>query len=248
MIPPYFRLLAAALLCVLMPARPAASYEMLTEGQSLTGQATRAVLPSPPMRLGWTSPDKAFWINGESPEPKRDTAGQIVHAHGAGAMGARYRLLQHGRFALSLVPTIRAQAVWQEGDPGARQGIGGALFEELSVTLPAGFGFRARGGLGDRTGVAGPVPRGMASPSLALRGEIGFSGSLAPLGFPEARFDLQLISIKALGTEIGESRPPSSCELKLELATFRTAPLRIGGSCPGASGEGRVTLGIGGRF
>ena len=231
----------------LVPGAPAAALDLTSEIQALAAPAAKPILPRPAMRVDWKSADKGFWMAGESPEPQRDGSGQIVFLNGSGTLGARHESLRHRGLSLATVPLIRAEAAWDEQASASREAVGVAVFEELNLALPAGLTFRAKGGIGDRTGVSAPNPRGLAS-GLAVRGEAGFSASLAPLGQADARLDLQVISTQSFASGEGEAHPPATCELKLELASRGTAPLRIGGSCPGGSGEGRITLSIGGRF
>ncbi|HEY8610033.1 MAG TPA: hypothetical protein VIL69_01930 [Roseomonas sp.] len=243
----HFIFLAATLLALTAYRSSASAYDVTSDAWIPASQAPKQVLPRPPMRLGWNSSDKAFWVTGESPEPSRDASGQVVFASGMGTLGARTEIFRSGGVSLTAVPLIRAEASWQEQNAGARQALGAAIFEELSIALPASFRFRAKGGFGDRIGVSAPNPGGV-SPGLAIRGEAGLSGNLASLGHANTRFDLQLISTQAFGTGTDDPYPRSTCELKLELLRKGTAPLSIAGSCPGAAGEGRITLNIGGRF
>ena len=240
-------LAVACLLSTALSGRPAEAHDLMAEVQALRGPAAKQILPQPSLRLGWNSPDKGFWMAGESPEPRRDERGQIVFANGTGTLGTRYEPIRARGVSLATIPMIRVEAVWDDQPSGSRETVGAAVFEELSVALPAGLAFRAKGGVGDRTGVSAPNPRGISS-GLAVRGEAGVSASLASLGHADTRLDLQLISTRSFANEAGEAHAPATCELKLELARQGTAPLRIGSSCPGASGEGRVTLSIGGRF
>jgi hypothetical protein len=238
---------ATALFLLAALHSPVLADDVTTEARILRGQITKQVLSQPPLQLAWDSPDKTFWMVGENPEPRRDEVGQVTFANSVGTMGLRHRTFRHGGVSLTTTPIIRAEAVWEDADMGARDAVGAAVFEELAVALPAGLQFHAKGGIGDRTGVSVPNPRGAAM-GFAVRGEAGVSGSLGALGHPGTRFDLLLVSTQAFVSEPGEEHPPSSCELKLELVRKDTAPLRIGGSCPGAMGEGRVTISIGGRF
>jgi hypothetical protein len=241
------RLPSVALATALLLAAPALAQDLVAEIRSARGAVPKPVAEPPTAQLGWTSADKDFWISGESPPPTRDEAGEIVSATGSGTLGARYRSYADGRLSLATVPMIRAEAAW-EGEGGrARPSVGVAILQELALALPEGLRFRAKGGIGDRTGLSLAHPAG-ASPGLALRGEAGLSGSLRPLGHPDARFDLQLIATQAFGSRGEEDGAPSSCELKLDLTRKGGPPLSLGASCPGAPGEGHITLHIGGRF
>lgn len=201
------------------------------------------ILGRPPLQLGWSSPEKDVWINGESPEPERDALGRIIAASGSGVMGARQPLFQHGPLSLTAIPQFRAEAGWVEKDGPLRQAFGGAVFEELALTLPEGLRFHAKGGIGDRTGLSLSNPGG-AFTGFAIQGEAGLSGHLAP----ETRFDMQVVASQAFGATEGEEKAPGSCELKLSLTRKGMAPLSIGTSCPGAGGADWVSLHISGRF
>ncbi|MBP0443439.1 hypothetical protein J8J14_01495 [Roseomonas sp. SSH11] len=192
------------------------------------------------LSLGWDSPDKGFWISGEAPGPELDASGRIIAGSGTGTAGMRYKTFEGDGFSLTTIPTLQAEAAWDAD--GIRHSFGAALFEELTLLLPAGLQFRARTGIGDRTGLSAPG----APDGLVFHGEAGLSGSLSGTGVASTRFDLRLTSTSSLG-RAGDKAGPH-CELKLDLTRKGQAPLNITASCPGAPGEGWVTLHIGGRF
>lgn len=243
MISRFSALLTAVFLIGALPQHRAAAFEASTEIGTTQPRAPKAILPSPPLRLDWNSPSKALWVAGESPAPGRDAAGSITSASGWGSAGLRHEAFRAWGLSLTSMPLIRSAALWQEGEARSRRAIGAALVEELSLALPGGLRLRARGGIGQRAGLADPGGRG-AAPGLAFRAEAGLSTSLGFLGQAGTRFDLQLVSLKGLGKAGGQA----TCEVKLELATEHAPPLRLGGSCPGATGAAHFTLGIGGWF
>jgi len=242
-----FRRLAFSAALLLLPGvarHPAAAYALTFETAVPPRQQ---ILSPPPLRLDWSSPDRTVWITGEGPAPRQDASGTVVSAQGWGSAGARHQLFRRWGVSLATVPLIRSVALWQEQQARSRQAFGAALVQELTIALPAGFHLRAKGGIGQRAGLSDTDWQG-ASYGYALRGEAAISASLALIGQPETRFDLQVISLRRYGIEGGEPRPPAACELKLELARDPAPPLRLGGSCPGAAGAARVTLSIGGWF
>jgi hypothetical protein len=213
----------------------------------LTDPAPKQIIAPAPLRLDWALPGKLLWVAGESPQPERTVSGEVVAARGTGSLGMRYPIFQQPGISLTTAPLIRAEAAWLEQESSAQQTIGTAIFEELVVQLPGGLRLNAKAGVGDRFGVSAPNPRGGFS-APAVRGEAGISGTLRGLGGAQTRFNFQLISTRALSVDEGETSAPSSCELMLEIAQLGLAPLRFGGSCPGASGEQRITFAVGGRF
>ncbi|WP_338664346.1 hypothetical protein VQH23_04095 [Pararoseomonas sp. SCSIO 73927] len=235
---------AAALLLALGLARPAASQDVVLDARAQTRIEQKAVLPEPAYRLAWDSADKSFWIVGETAKPARDLAGRAT-AGGTGSLGARYHILGTGPLSLSTTPVLRAEASWA-GDGGARHVLGAAVYQEVGLSLPQGLTLRAKGGLGDPTGLSAAggdtLPTG-----LAFRAEAAISGDLSPLGDPGTRFNLQLVSTHSLAG-LDHSDFTARCEMRLELSRKGTAPLGIGTSCPGTGGEDWVTLTVAGRF
>ncbi|MBP0493914.1 hypothetical protein [Roseomonas indoligenes] len=237
--------LAFATLAALGPAPPAAADNVVLEAGAQTRIEQAPILPEPAYHLGWNSADKSFWISGETPKPTRDLAGRVAAAGGTGTLGARYETFRDGSLSLLTSPVIRAEASWaEEGQP--RHLLGGAVFQEMTLALPEGLKLRAKGGLGDPTGLSAAggdsLPNG-----LAFRGEAAISGDLTPIAGPDTRFDLQVVSTRPVAG-LRDSGFSAGCEMRLELSRKGAAPLGIGTSCPGVGGSEWITLNIGGRF
>jgi hypothetical protein len=242
-----FTLACVSLCASVLMQHPAVAYDVISSPQVLTGKDAKPVLPPPPLRFHWDSPDQAFWVTGESPPPGEDSSGQLVSASALGSIGTRRRIFQARGISLAVIPTIRTETTWRADDTAVPATADAAILQELAVPLPGGLQLNATGGFGSRIGVSAPNPGGISS-DLALRGQAGLSGSLSPIGHRQTRFDLQIIATQALSVDIGETHPSSTCELTLALTRWDIAPLHFSASCPGAAGESSITFKIGGRF
>ena len=232
---------------VLLPAlaHPAASQDVVLDARAQTRIERHAILPEPAARLVWDSADKSFWITGEAPKPTRDLAGRVTAAGGSGALGARYQTFQEGPLSLSPSPILRAEAGLAR-DGALRHVLGGAVFQEMRLALPLGLNLRAKGGLGDPTGLSAAGADGLPT-GLAFRGEASISGDLSPVAGPGTRFNLQIASTHPMAG-LRDTDFTTHCEMKLELSRKGTSPLGIATSCPGAGGKEWVTVSIAGRF
>jgi hypothetical protein len=118
-------------------------------------------------------------------------------------------------------------------------GLGVALGQIFSLSLPFGLKFGAESSVGDRVGV-GSLAGTHASAALALRTRANLSTELTwPfLGTP-VRIGLGLTTAGLLpGGPITTAyrQDAAECAVSLEIAKVSSAPLRISMRCPGVAG------------
>lgn len=199
--------------------------------------------PAEPLYPSLETPGGEAWVRGEVPSGVADPHNAL---HGASATaGIRLPLVMTTGFSWTLKPTLTgsASAAAHPEELVVSPGIGVALGQAVSLSLPFGLKLGAEGTVGDRLGVGG-VSSMPASSALAMRAGLTLSTDLA-LPFLETpmRIGLGVTTAGPLpgyATTAAYWRDAPDCAVSLEIAEVGGSPLRISSRCPGATGTGAV--------
>lgn len=191
-----------------------------------------------PLHLSLQTPGGDAWLRGEVPsgvtDPDQALRGINI------AAGVRLPLVRTVGFDWEMKPTLTgsAPAAVHREESAISPGIGVALGQALSLSLPFGLRLGAEGSVGDRLGV-GNIAGVPSSPALAMRAGATLSTDLMlpVIGVP-LQIGLGLSTagpIPGSGTTAGHWYDAADCTVSLAIATMGGVPLRVSSHCPGAT-------------
>ncbi|GGC70556.1 hypothetical protein GCM10011504_55410 [Siccirubricoccus deserti] len=195
--------------------------------------------PTETLRPALEAPGGKAWVRGEVPSGvvRPDHALRSASA----TAGIRLPLVTATGFTWAVKPTLSASASAAAHPERSivYPGLGVALGQTISLSLPFGLQFAAESTVGDRVSV-GSLAGTPASSALALRTRANLSTELAwPfLGTPmRIGFGLTTAGLLPGGPITAAYRQDAAeCAVSLEIAKLGSAPLRISARCPGSAG------------
>jgi hypothetical protein len=195
--------------------------------------------PAETLRPSLETPGGGVWLRGEVPsgvvEPHHALRGANVTA------GIRLPLITTTDFTWAVKPTLSGSpsAAAHPEDSVVFPGLGVALGQTFSLSLPFGLQVGAESTVGDRVGV-GSLAGTPVSSALAVRTRATLSTELAlPFIGTPMRIGLGLTTAGLLpGSAMTAAyrHDAAECAVSLEIAKVGSVPLRISSHCPGAAG------------
>jgi hypothetical protein len=251
-----------ALGAVVLAAAAAPAYAQPSLPDALPDPRTIGALPptltpqaGAPLRPALETPGGGLWLRSEIPERAADPAGALLGA--TATAGARVRLVTGEGFGWEATPVVLGapEAAARPGVSAVAPGVGLALGQTLTVSLPFGLRLGATGSIGDRLGIGGPgaaEPLGLAGTSpLAMRAGASLSTDLTLPGLESRlRIGLGIATTGPLPGVAGafaDPREPPECRISLDIGTVGGAPLHFVSPCPGAGGTAAPPISFGFR-